>query len=137
MPEPITIESVTVQVDSGPLIAATLKIVPSRTSTQVTFHASAQVSGGQDPHAVTVVATNDQGLRATKTVRVFTGAAFEVDNPALLLERGFRCHTRSASPGPGRIAFLRAIDSSHNPATSGRRDDSRAQNRSVQAGVDD
>src|ERR1017187_4331767 len=84
--EPIMIDSVTVQVDNGPLIKATLTRIPNKNLIQVSFHASAQISGGNDPHTVTIVATNDQGLHATKTVTVFTGAAFQVDAPAVLLD---------------------------------------------------
>jgi hypothetical protein len=80
------IDSVTVQIDGGPLIPATLKNIHNKTLIQVSFIASAQISGGNDPHTVTVVATNDQGLRATKTVTVFTGAVFQVDAPAVLLD---------------------------------------------------
>ncbi len=85
-PEPISIDSVTVQVDDGPLIAATRKIIPSKTLTEVTFHATAQISSGNDPHTVTVVATNDEGLKATKTVIVFATTPFQVDAPALLVD---------------------------------------------------
>ena len=84
--EPILIDSVTVQVDGGSLIHATLKRVANKTLTQVTFNASAQLTGGNDPHKVTIVATNDQNLKATKTVNVFAGTAFDVDTPALLLD---------------------------------------------------
>ena len=84
--EPIMVDSVTVQIDGGPLIKATRKTIPNKTLTQVSFHASAQISSGSDPHTVTVVATNDQGLRATKTVTVFTGTVFQVDTPAVLLD---------------------------------------------------
>jgi hypothetical protein len=84
--EPIMIDSVTVQIDGGPLISATRKTIPNKTLIQVSFHASAQISSGNDPHTVTVVATNDQGLRATKTVTVFTGTVFQVDAPAVLLD---------------------------------------------------
>jgi len=84
--EPIMIDSVTVQIDGGPLINATRKIIHSKTLTEISFLASVQISGGSDPHTVTVVATNDQGLRATKTVTVFTGTIFQVDAPALLLD---------------------------------------------------
>jgi len=84
--EPITIDSVTVQIDGGPLIDATLKTIPNKTLTEVSFHASAQISSGNDPHTVTVVATNDQGLRATKAVTVFAGAVFQIDAPAVLVD---------------------------------------------------
>ena len=84
--EPITIESVTVQIDGGPLIDAPLKIIPDKTLWKVSFQASAQITGGSDPHTVTVVATNDQQLRATKTITVFAGSVFQVDAPAVLLD---------------------------------------------------
>jgi hypothetical protein len=84
--EPITIESVTVQIDGGPLIDAPLKNIPDKTLTKVSFPASAKITGGSDPHTVTVVATNDQQLRATKTISVFAGSVFQVDAPAVLLD---------------------------------------------------
>ena len=86
MPEPIMIDSVTVQIDGGPLIKANLTHISNKTLTEVSFHASAQVSSGDDPHTVTVVATNGQGLRSKKTVSVFTGPSFQVDVPALLID---------------------------------------------------
>src|ERR1019366_2305055 len=84
--EPITIDSVTVQDDNGPLIKAALTRIPNKNLVQASFHATAQISGGNDPHTITVVATNDQGLHAAKTVTVFTGAPFQIDSPALLLD---------------------------------------------------
>ena len=77
MPEPVLIDSVTVRVDGGPVIDAKLTMVPKPKQTIVNFSASAEVTGGQDPHTVT--ATNDQERSATQTVSVFTGPAFEVD----------------------------------------------------------
>ena len=85
-PEPIMIDSVTVQVDGGPLIQAARKIIPNKTLTQVSFTATAQITGGNDPHTITVVATNDQGQHTAKTVTVFAGAVFQSDTPALLLD---------------------------------------------------
>jgi phospholipase C len=70
--EPVTIDSVTVRVDGGPVIDATLTIVPDKTLTRVNFAASAQVTGGADPHAVTVTATNGGGLSTTQTISVLT-----------------------------------------------------------------
>jgi hypothetical protein len=91
--EPVTIRSVTVQVDGEPLIEATRKIVPNKHQTIVMFKAFAEVTGGQDPHTVTVTATNDNGLSATSTVSVFTGPIFAVDAPALELDiRPFIVH---------------------------------------------
>lgn len=71
-PEPVSINSVTVQVDSGPVIAATLKQIPNRTLTEVSFQATAQVTGGEDPHLVTVVVASDGGT-VSKAVSVSAG----------------------------------------------------------------
>jgi hypothetical protein len=84
--EPIMIDSVTVQIDGGALIEATRKFIPNKTLVEVSFHATAQITSGNDPHTVTVVATNDQGLHATKTVTVFAGTPFQVDTPGVLLD---------------------------------------------------
>ena len=70
--EPVLIDSVTVRVDGGPVIEATLTPVTDKSQTKVNFAASAQVTAGEDPHALTVTATNDQGISATKTVSVLT-----------------------------------------------------------------
>src|SRR5262249_14741838 len=86
MPEPILIDSVTVQIDGGPLIQAHLTHIRNKTLTEVSFRASAQISSGNDPHTVTIVATNDQGLRSKETVTVFAGPSFQVDVPALLID---------------------------------------------------
>jgi len=96
--EPITIDSVTVQIDGGPLIPATLKTIHNKTLTQVSFDTSAQISGGNDPHTVTVVATNDQGQRTTKTVTVYTGALVQVDAPAVLLDFVTRASFKADDP---------------------------------------
>lgn len=85
-PEPHAINSVTIQVDSGPIIRATLTHIPSKTVTEVTFHASAQVTGGQDPHIVTVTATDDRGASVKQRREVFTGEVFAVDAPAVVLD---------------------------------------------------
>jgi hypothetical protein len=68
--EPIGIDSVTVQVDGEPLIVATLMNIPRKKMTLVRFKASAQVTGDHDPQTVTVTATNDQGISATRTVSI-------------------------------------------------------------------
>ena len=85
-PEPHFIDSVTVQVDGGAPIKAKLTHIPDKKLTRFSFSASATVTGGQDPHTVTVVATNDNGVSVKKTVNVFTGPAFEVSPPSLLME---------------------------------------------------
>src|SRR5947209_7176287 len=68
----VGIDSVTVRVDGGPVVEANLTVVPDRTQTRVNFAASAQVTGGADPHAVTVTATNDQEASATQMISVLT-----------------------------------------------------------------
>jgi len=83
-PEPILIDSVTVQVDNQPPTKATLTRVPHQQKSTVNFKASVQVTGGQDPHTVTVIATNDNGLTQRKTVSVFTGP--QVDAPAIFVD---------------------------------------------------
>src|SRR6516162_8917951 len=70
--EAVTIDSVTVRVDNGPVIDANLTIVPDKPQTRVNFAASAQVTGGADPHAVTVTATNDQGISTAQMISVLT-----------------------------------------------------------------
>jgi len=85
-PERVLIDSVTVQVDDGPVVEATLTPIPSRTSTLFSFKASAQVTGGQDPHTVTVTATNDSNISVKQTRQVFTGPIFQVDSPAVLID---------------------------------------------------
>src|SRR4029077_5214445 len=67
MPEPISIDSVTVKVDGGPLIDAQLAPIRSTHLTIVTFSATVTVSGS-GTHAVTVTATNEAGIKATETV---------------------------------------------------------------------
>ena len=70
--EPVTISSVTVRVDGGPVVEANLTILQDKTETKVNFSTSAQVTGGADPHAVTVTATNDQEASTTQTISVLT-----------------------------------------------------------------
>jgi hypothetical protein len=85
-PEPHAIDSVTVQVDGGPVIRATLQHIPDKTATRVSFHTAAQATGGQDPHIVTVTATDDQGASVRQTRQLFTGAPFQVDAPAVVID---------------------------------------------------
>lgn len=44
------------------------------------------MTGGQDPHTVTVTATNDGNVSVVQTVAVFTGPVFEVDAPSVLVD---------------------------------------------------
>jgi hypothetical protein len=84
--EPQMVDSVAVQVDGGAIIEAKLTHLPGKKVTRFAFSAWATVTGGQDPHTVTVTATDDSGRTAKKSVSVFTGPAFEVSPPAILLE---------------------------------------------------
>src|SRR5262245_46374091 len=77
----VLITSVTVQVDAGPFIQAALTRVPDKTQTKVNFAANAQVTGGEDPHTITVTARNDRGGSATETVSVFTGSVVSFPFP--------------------------------------------------------
>jgi hypothetical protein len=85
-PEPALIDSVTVQVDNGPVINAQLTHIPNKTMTLYSFKAFAQVTGGQDPHTVTITATNDSNIAVRQTRQVFTGPIFQVDAPAILAD---------------------------------------------------
>lgn len=89
MPEPVSIDSVTVQIDSGPVIDAALTQIHDKKSSLFAFKAFAQVTDGKDPHTVTVTATNDQGISVVKRVAVFVGTIFEVDSPAVLVDMIF------------------------------------------------
>src|SRR5262249_51843432 len=68
-------------VDAGPFIQAALTRVPDKTQTKVNFAANAQVTGGEDPHTITVTARNDRGGAATQTVSVFTGSVVSFPFP--------------------------------------------------------
>jgi len=84
---PRTIDSVTVQVDGGTPIDANPTLISSKKNLATyNFGTFASVTGGQDPHTVTVTATDDQGVSVTKIVSVFTGPVFEVDSPAVLID---------------------------------------------------
>lgn len=74
VPEPHTIVTVTVRVDHGPLVHAGLEppIVQQKITT-VAFAAQDRVTGGQDPHIVTVTATNEKGQSGSKSVAVYIG----------------------------------------------------------------
>jgi hypothetical protein len=85
-PEPNLIDSVTVQVDGGPPVRATLTRIPDKKHSVVSFKASVHVAGGQDPHTVSITATNDVGRSVKQTVAVFTNVAFEVDSPAIIID---------------------------------------------------
>jgi hypothetical protein len=74
MPEPVQIDSVTVRVDGGAPLQATLTQVLHQKLTTVRFSVSAQVTGGEGAHTVTVIATNDQGISVEKTVVVLVAA---------------------------------------------------------------
>ena len=87
MPEPHSIDSVTVEV-GGKVFDATLKPVSNRKLTIVMFQANVTIVGGGDPHVITVTATNDIGISVKKTVTVFTGPPFEVQAPAVQIEIG-------------------------------------------------
>jgi len=86
MPEPHDIDTVTVQVDGGPVVDATLTRVPDKHRTVVTYAAAVKVTDGSDPHTVTVTATNDNGIRVIRRVQVFTGPIFHAAPPAILVE---------------------------------------------------
>ena len=76
MPEPVAIDSVTVQVDAQPPVQATLKHIVNPHLVEVTFSATVQIAGGQDPHTITVTVESDAGIPVRKTVTVTAGLRF-------------------------------------------------------------
>lgn len=85
-PEPHRIDSVTVQVDAGPVVTARVKQVPDKTMSLFEYSAEVTVTGGSDPHTLTVIAVNDNGVTATQQRQVFTGPIFHAAPPAVLVE---------------------------------------------------
>ncbi len=84
--EPAFVDTVTVQVDSGPPVEARLTRVPDKTQTVVDFAATVAVTGAAGPHTITVVATNDSNISRTAHVTVFLGPVFAVDAPAIVVD---------------------------------------------------
>ena len=69
--EPVMIDSVTVQVDGGAPVAASLKDVHDPHNTVVTFTGTVEVIGAEGAHTITVVAVNDDGLSRSASITVF------------------------------------------------------------------
>ena len=84
MPEPVGINSVRVQVDAQPPVQAILKHIVNHHLVEVTFSATVQIAGGQDPHTVTVIVESDAGVPVRKTVAVTAG--LRLAPPALLID---------------------------------------------------
>lgn len=78
MPEPVAIHSISVQIDSQPAVHATITHipVPGDSQVEVTFSATVQITGGQDPHTVTVTVISDAGIPVSGTVIVTAGLRF-------------------------------------------------------------
>ena len=73
MPEPLEINSATVQVDGQPPVQATLKHIRNLHQVEVTFSATVQIAGGQDPHTVIVTVNSDANIPVRKSVTVTAG----------------------------------------------------------------
>jgi len=87
--EPVLIDSVTVRLDSQAPVEAHLVRKRSKTQTLVDFSATVGLTGASGTageHAITVVATNDNGVSRTATRTVFVGPAFDVDAPAVVVD---------------------------------------------------
>ena len=84
MPEPVMIRSVTVQIDGGPEVRAQLKHVIDHFVTRYSYSALAQIEGGSGPHTLTVTATNENGITASKTETIFGQQVS--DAPAILMD---------------------------------------------------
>jgi hypothetical protein len=85
MPEPVAINSVTVQVNGQAPIRATLKHISNSKLVEVTFSATVQITSGQDPHTITVTVASDAGT-VTHAVSVVAGLTFVPQPPAILID---------------------------------------------------
>jgi hypothetical protein len=65
-------------------VRAKLKHIINKQLIEVTFSATVQITGGQDPHTVTVTVTSDAGVPVTKMVTVTAGARLVA--PAMLID---------------------------------------------------
>jgi hypothetical protein len=108
-PEPALIDSITVQVDNGPVIKAQLTHIPGKTTTLYSFKAFAQVAGGQDPHTVTITATNDSNISVKQTRQVFTGPIFQVDAPAIVIDLLYPFPLDPNDPDPKTAAAVKKM----------------------------
>src|SRR5215472_1325379 len=86
LPEPHQIDTVTVQVDAGPVVEARVIQIPDKTVSLFEYSAEVTVRDGSDPHTLTVIAVNDDGRTATAQRQVFTGPIFQAAPPAVLVE---------------------------------------------------
>jgi hypothetical protein len=84
MPEPVGINSVTVQVDAQPAVKAALKHIPNTKLVEVTFSATVQIISGQDPHTITVTVSSDANIPVHQTVQVSVGPRLAV--PSMLID---------------------------------------------------
>lgn len=84
MPEPVLMRSVTVQIDDGPEIPAHIRHIADRSVTRYSYTASAQITNGSGPHTLTVKATNENGITATKTETLFGQQVS--DAPAIVMD---------------------------------------------------
>jgi hypothetical protein len=87
MPEPVEVDSVTVQVDGGPPMKARLQHVAAGNSqTVVDFALTVVIPHIEGAHTITATATDDNDLTATQSVRVFVGPPFQIAPAAALAE---------------------------------------------------
>lgn len=85
MPEPVAINSVTVQVNGQAPIRATLKRIANSKLVEVTFSATVHITSGQDPHTITVTVASDAGT-VIRAVSVVAGLTFVPQPPAILID---------------------------------------------------
>jgi hypothetical protein len=102
-PEPHQIDTVTVQVDAGPVVEARVTQIPDKAVSLFEYSAEVTVTGGSDPHTLTVIAVNDNGLTATKQRQVFTGPIFHAAPPAVLVELLSPVPFHTDGPGMTRL----------------------------------
>jgi hypothetical protein len=87
--EPIGLDSVTLQLDSGPPVHATVsRSTTNKNKNLIVFNYSGAIAitGGNDPHTLAVSAIGDRGAPVHQSRQLFTGVLFAVDAPAILVE---------------------------------------------------
>jgi hypothetical protein len=84
-PEPVGINSVTVQVNGQAPVRAALKHITNKQQVEVTFSAPVQIVSGDDPHTITVTVASDSGS-ISQHVNVIAGSTFVPTPPAIVID---------------------------------------------------
>jgi hypothetical protein len=84
--EPVLIDSVTVAVDGGAAVGATLTVVAHQQLPRVRFTATVTVPDAPGSHTATAVALDDNGQHASASVAVLRDVTVAIPPPAILID---------------------------------------------------